>query len=305
LSIPVKYVDAANIALIVLSCGLAHVFPYELLVFSYAVLGPAHYLTQISWLHDRKYFVNSRLIAPALLAFTFLLIVFYFKTSPLVFTALVLTAAFGMAFIFVLPDKAPLRLGATALVAAVLALEVYIGQMALFIAVLLPTVLHVFVFTASFMWVGATKSHKTTAYIAFYTLLIGALTFLVPQGLSDTPDLDGVKFFQPVSLYMQSVMGFTPTAEKQIFGFLSFAYTYHYLNWFSKAEVIHWNRIPRARLLAIIAIYILAFGIYLYSYRIGFLIILFLAQAHVILEFPLNIRTFGTIAGSFRKPKPA
>src|SRR2546430_5445042 len=42
------------------SCLLAYAFPFELFLFSYAVLGPLHYLTEISWLHDRKYFVQAR-----------------------------------------------------------------------------------------------------------------------------------------------------------------------------------------------------------------------------------------------------
>jgi hypothetical protein len=42
-----------------ISCVTAYVFPFELFLFSYAVSGPLHYLTEISWLHDRKYFVNA------------------------------------------------------------------------------------------------------------------------------------------------------------------------------------------------------------------------------------------------------
>ncbi len=43
--------------------ALAYLLPFELLVLSYTVLGPAHYLTEISWLHDRKYFLPHRGIA--------------------------------------------------------------------------------------------------------------------------------------------------------------------------------------------------------------------------------------------------
>jgi hypothetical protein len=31
--------------------------PFELLLFSYAVLGPLYYLAEISWLHKKKYFI--------------------------------------------------------------------------------------------------------------------------------------------------------------------------------------------------------------------------------------------------------
>jgi hypothetical protein len=44
----------------VLSCVVAFIFPFELFLFSYAILGPLHYFTKISWLHDRNYFTKAR-----------------------------------------------------------------------------------------------------------------------------------------------------------------------------------------------------------------------------------------------------
>lgn len=46
-----------NIGLMLLCCFIAYVIPWPMLLAAYAILGPAHYLTQISWLHHRKYFV--------------------------------------------------------------------------------------------------------------------------------------------------------------------------------------------------------------------------------------------------------
>src|SRR5437879_1378671 len=43
-----------------LALGLTYLLPFELLLLSYVVLGPAHYATEISWLHDRKYFLPQR-----------------------------------------------------------------------------------------------------------------------------------------------------------------------------------------------------------------------------------------------------
>ncbi|HEX3468532.1 MAG TPA: hypothetical protein VHT05_10670, partial [Candidatus Elarobacter sp.] len=51
-------INDVNSALMVLSCIAAYAFPFELFLFSYAVLGPLHYLTEISWLRDRGYFVR-------------------------------------------------------------------------------------------------------------------------------------------------------------------------------------------------------------------------------------------------------
>ena len=44
----VDQVNYLNIALMVLSAGLAFRFPFELFLFSYTVLGPLHYLSEIS-----------------------------------------------------------------------------------------------------------------------------------------------------------------------------------------------------------------------------------------------------------------
>src|SRR5258707_10940721 len=53
-------VNYLNIGLMIVSCVLAFISPFELFLFAYAVLGPLHYLTEISWLHDRKYFIEAK-----------------------------------------------------------------------------------------------------------------------------------------------------------------------------------------------------------------------------------------------------
>jgi len=49
-----------NIGLMVVSCLVAFYLPFDLFLFVYAVLGPAHYLTEISWLHERNYFTKGK-----------------------------------------------------------------------------------------------------------------------------------------------------------------------------------------------------------------------------------------------------
>ena len=46
-------INYLNIGLMMISVVVAFFVPFELFLFSYAVLGPAHYLTEISWLHER------------------------------------------------------------------------------------------------------------------------------------------------------------------------------------------------------------------------------------------------------------
>ena len=63
-----RRIDAIHLALMLLALGVSYLVPFELLLFAYVVLGPAHYTTEISWLHDRKYFLPYRGLALALAA---------------------------------------------------------------------------------------------------------------------------------------------------------------------------------------------------------------------------------------------
>ena len=81
--------------------------------------------------------------------------------------------------------------------------------------------------------------------------------------------------------------------------FIAFAYTYHYLNWFSKTSIIQWHQIPRSRFAAIIIIWLASIGIYAYDYALGLKWLFFLSFSHVLLEFPLNHLTFINIGKEF------
>jgi hypothetical protein len=71
--------------------------------------------------------------------------------------------------------------------------------------------------------------------------------------------------------------------------FIAFAYLYHYLNWFSKTEIIRWHKVPKVRFLAVILTWLAACGFYAYDYSLGLSLLFFLSFSHVLLEFPLNI----------------
>jgi hypothetical protein len=64
----VRITDAAHLGLMLSALALTYLVPFELLLLAYVVLGPAHYATEISWLHDRKYFLPRRSIALGLAA---------------------------------------------------------------------------------------------------------------------------------------------------------------------------------------------------------------------------------------------
>ncbi len=74
--------------------------------------------------------------------------------------------------------------------------------------------------------------------------------------------------------------------------FIAFAYTYHYLNWFSKTKVIAWHKIKKSRLITALCIWAGSVALYFYDYKLGLAALFFLSVLHVFLEFPLNHLTF-------------
>src|ERR1700731_2179386 len=58
-----RTIHAVHLGLMLAALAITYVVPFELLLLSYVVLGPAHYFTEISWLHDRKYFLPNRNVA--------------------------------------------------------------------------------------------------------------------------------------------------------------------------------------------------------------------------------------------------
>jgi hypothetical protein len=82
---------------------------------------------------------------------------------------------------------------------------------------------------------------------------------------------------------------------------LSFAYTYHYLNWFSKVKIIRWGDLPKKRLILIAILWLLSIALYAIDFRTGLTALFTLSLLHVILEFPLNIATFILIKRHFKK----
>jgi hypothetical protein len=77
-----------------------------------------------------------------------------------------------------------------------------------------------------------------------------------------------------------------------IMRFIAFAYTYHYLNWFSKTEIIRWHKVPKARFVLVIVGWFVSIVLYSINFRVGFQWLFLLSFMHVMLEFPLNYVSF-------------
>ena len=76
--------------------------------------------------------------------------------------------------------------------------------------------------------------------------------------------------------------------DTRLTSLLAFVYTYHYLNWFIKADVIRWTAVPKARLAAMAAASAVSTALYFYDYAFGFTFLLALSLIHILLEFPLD-----------------
>jgi len=297
--------DLAHFVLLAAAAGLTYVLPFELVLLSYVFLGPAHYLTEISWLHDRKYFLPHRGIALALivvaLAVSFVENAFWF--GVVVWIAFLVCALLA---------GARTALQGMILVIVALAATIFLyshGPGFAIVGVLLPTLVHVSLFTLVFMVLGAARSRSPAqfALVAAYLAAIILIATVPPSAATVIPALATLAHdsFGNVPQALGYALGMPGLKlDARLTGLLSFVYTYHYLNWFIKAEVIRWADVPKSRLALMAVLSGAATAFYFYNYVLGFALLLSLSLTHVLLEFPLNsvsIRQLGALAGDNAK----
>ena len=411
-------INFLNIGLMLITAVFAFFLPFETFLLAYAFLGPLHYLTEISWLHDRQYFTKGKydfvpllLIGVALSYAAFakdfefnidfykefvalnlfdkLLVLALFSSLLFAFVKNLVVKIIAILFIFIFisgwlaPENASENSKSTTIFA---------------LTSLVPTLIHVYLFTGLFMLFGALKSRSKTGLISVAAFII--IPIYLVYGLPVTPkknyisdygkeayyaDGDGF-FYTNVSIldhfrlmnepnltnkqYLDSIINKdsktnqTPIAERQritdslsdklnqafivpnpeseyymrpipaklaipieskdyywnyvffsCFGimlmrFIAFAYMYHYLNWFSKTEVIRWHKVPKIRFVAVLLLWLTACALYAYNYSLGLSFLFFLSFTHVLLEFPLNMvsivgigkETYQIATKGFKKP---
>ena len=179
--------DTVHFGLMLAAFGLSYLLPFELVLLSYVVLGPAHYLTEISWLHNRGYFLPHRGIALGLFvvacAASFLASAFWF--GVVVWTAFIVCALLAGA-------RTALQ-GMVLVMAALVATAVLYnhGPGFAIIGILLPTLVHVSLFTFIFMVLGAIRSRSPAqfALAAGYVVAILAILLVPPSAQTAIPAL--------------------------------------------------------------------------------------------------------------------
>jgi hypothetical protein len=171
---------------------------------------------------------------------------------------------------------------------------------------------------------GALKERSRSGYLAMAVFLLCPVLcrYIDPSRITPSP-YGVISYWKSFSLLNMTMLGITlPTSKAEggiaglkvfssdsgliVMRFIAFAYTYHYLNWFSKTSIIRWHEVGTKRLMAVGALWLASVGLYIYDYSLGFQWLFVLSVTHIYLEFPLNhisiIGTFREARGLFGKP---
>ncbi|MCB0756617.1 MAG: hypothetical protein KDB98_13535 [Flavobacteriales bacterium] len=319
----VTKIESINIALIFLSLVLAVVMPFEMFLIAYAMLGPLHYLTEINWLNNKSYFTSSKwLWLLASLAFVLLItgpeVIRYFAGTDFSwlntiesYAPFTILMALYAGAIFALVKDPGKRIIALAVGAFLAQLLFALPTALVALGILVPTVMHVFLFTALFMLYGAAKNRSGIGLLAVMILISCAVLifFIDTTALSSSAtawakESFGTYRFEVVNNQVANVLGIGNLHQDYFNGigmkiqtFIAFAYIHHYLNWFAKTAVIGWHQgLKGTRFWAIVGIWLLLCSLFLVDYRLGFFCTISLSFLHVILEFPLNAHSLKGIA---------
>lgn len=299
-------IDLLNIFLMLLSGVFAFVVPFETFLFVYAFLGPLHYLTEINWLQQRNYFLQDKsniyyLIIPILIIGSIVYIPNLFQLKP--------TIPFLIFFPFIVAifnssenTKLYKNWKFILFISIGILVSFYFrNHFHTIFSIFLPTLIHVFIFTGIFMLSGFLKTKNKFSLATFIVFIIMSLC-MITFNLNSTFFMEDIASiyhsFDKLNAAVFSIFNKDVLASQDIyfssFGikimqFISFSYTYHYLNWFSKTSIIQWHKTTKTKIVIIILIWILSALLYLYDYKTGLYWLYLLSLTHVILEFPLDI----------------
>ena len=413
-------INYANIGLMLITAVLAYFYPFETFLLAYAYLGPLHYLTEISWLHDRNYYSKGKYDFVVLLLVGILLSYAAFAkdfgVSVEVYDYFVKMNLFDKLLVFALFSAVLFALVKNLFVKIVAILFLYVfvsgwlspdnstvnseSTTVFALTSLVPTLIHVYLFTGLFMLFGSLKTRSVSGMwqMVGFVLVPLVLVFALPvdpqakvsefgknahyakgdgfyatnisimdhfnliedpvytnsdfiafvkkkdfkqanaqynfitkenlnhlvdslskipnkayllkkqplnanfqvnnilllftkEGMLDEYQMKPIpaKLFTGFSLEKYASIVYHSTIGIMLMRFIAFAYLYHYLNWFSKTEIIRWHQVPKLRFAAVILLWIVASVFYAYDYSLGLSLLFFLSFSHVLLEFPLNI----------------
>ena len=198
-------------------------------------------------------------------------------------------------------------------------LKKYVSFYVIAAGIFLPTIVHVYLFTLLFMIQGAMHKKSWQGIAGIILLILSPIiifnsninpTDYIILGYAKTSYLTSK--FSILNSYIARALHLSSNDKFYLFSaigikvqiFIAFCYTYHYLNWFSKTTVIGWGKALSTRKFALtIIIWCGSILLYWYDYKTGFMALFFLSIVHVVLEFPLNIRSVKGIASKINFSK--
>jgi hypothetical protein len=313
----------SNFLALVVSAVAASLAPLQVFIFVYAFVGPLHYLTEIAWLKKKDFYfgdgvVSQRVYVGLAAVLCVLVSVDFYLHRGLTGYAIGILMVLSLGALV----KNPYVL-ISALAVGYVA-KFFVHGLVLFVAAILPTIVHVYVFTMLFMVSGLVRERKRPGFARINwinpVLLLGLpVALLMARWSYPAPGsywINAEAGFSALHGYLMGLLGhnlhpdatiLADPAAAGVLRFLAFIYLFHYLNWFAKTELLQWHRVSRRSWGWIALVYSVSAGCYLWNFVVGFYLVNFLSMLHVFLEFPLNWHTgrflTASIARLWSKPE--
>jgi hypothetical protein len=303
-----------DLAALLVSGVAAAVAPLQVFLLAYVLLGPFHYLTEIAWLRKKKFYFGEGLVSPRVYAWAAAGLAAVGAADFVLRRGLGFWVIGGLLLLSLSVWVRNVYVLAAIAVAGVVAKELS-PAVVILVAVIVPTVVHVFLFTWIFMVSGAMRNRA----LGWVRWLNPALTLAIPLALVfatvhyRAPAAFWVRSeavsFGPFHQYLAGQMHHTMRldasvlADPVVAGLLrlsAFAYLFHYLNWFAKVDLLQWHKLPKGLWAMLAVMYAASLSAYAFSFAAGFLVANFLSLLHVLLEFPLDWQALRFVAGGGR-----
>ena len=294
----------SNFLALLVSAVAASVAPLQVFIFVYAFVGPLHYLTEIAWLKKKEFYLGAGVVSEQV--YVVVAAVLCVAVSADFYIRRGLTGyAIGILIVLSLGALANNRyILISALVTGFVA-KLFVHALVIFVGTILPTIVHVYVFTMLFMVSGAVRerNRSTLAWLNPALLVLLPVVLLGARWSYPAPGIYWIHAeagFSALHGYLVRLLGhnlhpdatiLADPAAAAVLRFLAFIYLFHYLNWFAKTELLQWHRVSRRSWGWIGLLYSVSVGCYLWNFVVGFYLVNFFSMLHVFLEFPLNWHT--------------
>lgn len=310
--------ELLNSIMLILSFLVSIFLPFDTFLFSYAVLGPLHYLTELHWLKSKKFFLQKQQnpfnsifsISLIIIPIVILVASFYFFGQKIdALLGIIIIGFFLIAYLlahFSISRKVMFLL-VIAIVCLLLGLFYAKMGVLVILGVFIPTLIHVYFFTGLFMINGYLKKPSILSFINFSLLfIVPFVIYFIPiesfliDLKSPSEKIYSSTNFKNLNDWMITTFNIAEHNKRTVFIkiqiFIAFAYTYHYLNWFVKTSIIGWTKnLSLKKGILVLAIWILSIALYWNNYQLGLTVLFVLSMMHVLAEFPLNAISINTI----------